>query len=899
MKLTKNLIRSLILEQMDTVLQEMAAPEVISHLDDVMELPKSALPFQNIFGDKYRLLGSYKSDDPKAPFNQFEAFVKRTGWRLDPEDIGYVIRELKTSFIGKPIDGLQYRTKTLRLSVTKYFVELLRYIDNMPEVMKGYATSSTFRHEYLKEKYKHSGRGFKREYLEDSNVLNLMRKEASLANSIQKFIPDDTQSIMRVFSSMNRIRWDEDKYTMSDLNAHFGITKLKEKALAQQKWLVGEKGTGKKNYEIFTGTTYDDYKETLQTTEYVVFSRNPIDVFRMSDHDGMSSCHSLPYSSYKDHKENYDEYNICALAEAHANGMIAYALNPDSFEDIGFVPTQEGLDKFDDEELFYDSDRGVEGLSPVSRLRIRNVAFLEDKQNQAGVISRIAVPEKRIYGDNTPGFVEYVNKAMANIQKETIKDILDKQEDEYIVDFRRFLRVGGSYEDNSIENTVPALFKLATDGAKDLAYQNSVQYSRDLENSLKDVYAGVSIEMAQQVVEDLTQEYGNFNVSFEGVEAEQDWNGEGFYLSGEVTVRYAFADDIQYAKSRDYTNELISEAIGEADNLYFYDDAWFADYSVDFEPSLAGYNNVMRIKFPISRFQGNDDYFPYDTDTWKYAFSEIADKFDSILDPHIDDSLNNYILAHISYHGDIEQIRTNMSNQWAFTRFQQILEEDANWDVEDVDEAEDDNGLGLMKTLGFTVKKEAGASLGLLFGQITDMDWAKIDEDNPKHVEAAQKIGGVLATIISMMQSDGMNIIKASLLDDNFMDSPEKYEAISNICLINDLEMQVDVTIGWGDAVSPERILKAILNDEYLELEIKFYCDGDNWDSADISIIGNMMLGKFDGSGAGGTNNGWHIDADDVLEKMAKANLQEVTQPKENISEFIKREISLLLNKVE
>ena len=889
MKLTKNLIRSLILEQLDTVLQEMAAPEVISHLDDVLELPKSALPFQNIFGDKYRLLGSYYSDDPNAPFNLFEAFIKRTGWRFDPEDIGYLIRELKTSFIGKPQDGLQYRTKTLRLSVTKYFVELLKYIDNMPEVMRGYSTAITFRQKYLKEKFKHAGRGFKKEYLEDSNVLNVMRKEASLANSIQKFIPGDTQNIMRVFQSIRRVRWDEDDYTMSDLNAHFGVGKLKEKALAQQKWLVGEKGTGEKNYEKFTGTKYDEYKKTLQTVEYVVFSRHPIDVFRMSDHEGMASCHSLPYSDYKDHKEQYDQYNICALAEAHANGMIAYALNPDNFEDIDFVPTQEGLDKFDDEELFYDKDRGIEGLTPVSRLRIRNVAFLEDKRNQAGVISRIAVPEKRSYGDETPGFVEFVNKTMANIQKETINDILDKQTDSSGVDFRRFLRVGGSYEDNSIENTVPALFMAAT--GKELFYQNSVQYSKDLENSLRDQYAGATLENAVERVEALAQEYGNFNVSFEGVTAEEDWTNEGFFLTGQVIVRYAFTDDIQYSKSSDHTRDLISEAVDEADNIYFYDDAWFTDYDVGFEDRAAGYSNVMRIVFDISNFQGNDEYYPYDIDTWMYAFSDIADKFNSILDPHVDDSLNNYILAHISYHGEIDKIRTHMSSQWAFTKFQGVLEEDGNWDIEDVDEVEDENGLGLYRTAGFTVTKEVGASLGLLFGQITGVDWDKIDEENPKHVEAAQKIGGVVSTIVSMMQSDGMNIIKASLLDDSFMDSPENYETTSRISLINELDMQVTPTIGWGDAVSPERIIKAILKDEYLELEIKFYCDGDEWTSADIAIIGNMMLGKLN------DNNGWHIDSDDVLEKMAKADLQAITQPKENISEFIKREIKLLLNK--
>ena len=66
--------------------------------------------------------------------------------------------------------------------------------------------------------------------------------------------------------------------------------------------------------------------------------------------------------------QKFDQYNICALAEAYANGMIAYTVPASEFEENDIEPTQEDLDEYEDDELFYDDERGEGALEPTSRI---------------------------------------------------------------------------------------------------------------------------------------------------------------------------------------------------------------------------------------------------------------------------------------------------------------------------------------------------------------------------------------------------------------------------------------------------------------------------------------------------------------------------------------------------
>ena len=478
MNLTKDFLRSLILEEMEKQLNE-ATEEEIGYLNDLLEVPLSALPFHDIFGDRYRILSSFKSDNPDNPLLVFERFLERTGWRFNPDNMGEVVKSINSFYIANPEDGLQQRTKEEKLSLIKWINDLVEYLDKLPETMTQHEKNKSDIEEYAKNVFKNKNKvllkhgTYSKERLKDKNYLNLVRKSFSLQKSIMKFIPPDQS--MRIFADMSKVRWNRGEETANDIEDFFKISSIKQQAGLNQQWLMGNAGgTTVKNYEFLAGKNLDEYKASLGEDEYVVFSRHPIDVFRMSDHEGLQSCHTLPSSRDKlgasPEQPIWDQYNICALAEAHANGMIAYALNPDEFEE---PPTQELLDRYEDGELFLDDERGIDGFKPVSRIRIKNVAFLEDKGDYSNIKTRIAVPDYKTYGDTIPGFKRHVSKVLARAQKSKIEDIVDSFQGD--IDRRRFLRVGGSYQDQSMNAMLPDFFSEVLE-RDDIEYTETVQY---------------------------------------------------------------------------------------------------------------------------------------------------------------------------------------------------------------------------------------------------------------------------------------------------------------------------------------------------------------------------------------------------------------------------------------
>jgi len=892
MKLSKEMLRSLILEEMKTVIQEATTYE-IGYLNDVLEIPKSELPFSNIFGDRYRILGSFKSDNPGSPFNLFESFVKRTGWALDKDDISQVVSHVRSLFVGSPDAGVQVRTKELRISLVKYFQDLIKYLDDIPEIMKRYSQLVEKLRIYSKEKFGGDGRGWKKEYFKDKEFLKMTREKLSLEGFIQKFVPDKGATYMNMYSSLSRIDWDGD-YLKAVENS-FSLIGLKKQALKQQKWLIGEKGTGNKNYELFSGVSYDEYKATLSETEYVVFSRHPIDVFRMADHEGLGSCHTIPSSRdelYSSMEDIWDKYNICALTEAHANGMIAYVLNPDSFDDLSnddgsFEPTQDGLDKFEDRELFSDKERDVQGIKPYVRLRIKNLAYLVNKGDHSEVLTRVAIPEQISYGDDIPGFLEYVNKMLADVQKDRIADI-NENSGEDPIDLSRFLRVGGSYQDNNVEGSLIDIFNLAAD--KDLEFDGYTQYSDDLEQSLKETYIGGDpVEEAKAKLTELIGKYNTRSVNFDNLKVSQEWDGGGLFMGGKIFIIWKYEDEIVRFSDEHRVRSKIEEAVDQGRETYFYDQDWFDAPVVMFGKDLGGSKNTMIIQFSINNFSEEhaEGYYPYDPYSWDEALSTISEHIDSIMDPYEPDSFNNYIKHYISFHYP-HTVTTDVSGEYAVTRFESALEEDKNWGIDDIRKHEE-NPLGITMISSFTAKFEDGASLGSTFANLTGDDY---DEEYPDGVERARKMSVAIATLISLLESKEMSVLKASLINDAFIANPQLYNHLSVATSINTLRMQVEASIGSSaGSISPEQVFKGIVDDDELNLSITISISDGYWTLADEDVVGLMMMGNF------GRNNGWQIDADQVLEKLIGSDLVRLTQqkPKEDLKEFIRKQTRLLL----
>lgn len=155
-----------------------------------------------------------------------------------------------------------------------------------------------------------------------------------------------------------------------------------------------------------------DKLKNNETGASIVISRSPIDLVRMSDHDNISSCHSPGGSFFK-----------CAKQEARTGGAVAYVVKN---SDIKNVDIQKP-------ELFKDKQRGVDGIVPLERLRLRR--FTDGSVD-------LLIPELRTYGTKNIGFYSQV-KNWAQGQQKDIIDTLDIEKDYDSFDLK-----GGSYQDN-------------------------------------------------------------------------------------------------------------------------------------------------------------------------------------------------------------------------------------------------------------------------------------------------------------------------------------------------------------------------------------------------------------------------------------------------------------------
>ncbi len=151
---------------------------------------------------------------------------------------------------------------------------------------------------------------------------------------------------------------------------------------------------------VFEWVKFDPNSQAggIESKYSIILSRAPVDVLRMSDHQGIDSCHSQP-----DHYGT-GGYFYCAIAEAQNEGGIAYVVNTEDLE---------GLD-LNNPEIFEDDEREISGIEPISRVRIRSVK--NKKEN-----SIYAVPETRVYGEYLPDLPEVVRDF-----------VIDKQESLYI-----------------------------------------------------------------------------------------------------------------------------------------------------------------------------------------------------------------------------------------------------------------------------------------------------------------------------------------------------------------------------------------------------------------------------------------------------------------------------------
>lgn len=204
----------------------------------------------------------------------------------------------------------------------------------------------------------------------------------------------------------------------------------------------------------------------------IVLSRSPIDVLRMSDMGNITSCHSQG-----------DSYFKCAVQEAKTGGPIAYLVNTNELE----KELDNNKDGFENGEFFEDRERGVDGLVPLSRLRIRKYKNFETEEE-------IAVPEGRTYGTRKAGFYDTVKDFLKNSQQIDEKELYKEFKN------KNLILTGGSYTDTSDSE----LFNKFFDSDE---FYGSLRHEENEEDS-------GTIDRAEQLEEELEEFHLRYNDMF-------------------------------------------------------------------------------------------------------------------------------------------------------------------------------------------------------------------------------------------------------------------------------------------------------------------------------------------------------------------------------------------------
>jgi hypothetical protein len=296
----------------------------------------------------------------------------------------------------------------------------------------------------------------------------------------------------------------------------------------------------------------------------------------MSDFTKITSCHSPP--SRKRESGGFDDYNICALAEAYANGMIAYTVAASEFEDNNIDPTQEGLDEYEDDELFYDDERGEGVLEPTSRLRIRRTTYTNP---DTGDVTSLAVPDSREYGKVVGGFKEYVRDYIADIQESLIQKVfqssVDGEEDgTFLINLENFERFGGSYEDSgaAVRQNIPLMFAsaLSMQPVK-LDSIGYLKYDRDLERELKTETEslGANLEELQLEADDAAARASRANRWKWTVSMDEDYDGSVFVSEVILKVYAILPEDINVGDNFREINSAFEDYIDQFSLPYIND----------------------------------------------------------------------------------------------------------------------------------------------------------------------------------------------------------------------------------------------------------------------------------------------------------------------------------------
>ena len=530
--------------------------EELDHISPILhDLKPKDLPFGNMFGDKTRLIQPMMTKDENI--KTLKELLEKSGYVPD-----FTTGKATYYTVTFPPTRADERPTTLILTTAQH--NLLNKKEGESE-----------------EKYQERAKRIRKREVSIGKLLQKGSRLFDAAKKTQSEYEDERSKKASALAHKDFSRLtDVFPGMMEERDYGYPINWFKKLS----EWWNKKSTFYRENPEAAEKGTTDDYS--------IVYSRHPIDVLRMSDHDNIESCHS-PRS-----RGGPGEYYKCAVAEAHGHGAIAYVIKNEDLQNLVEEEEVEDiqglLDLYDneDKELFYDRERPDKSgdIEPVSRVRLR-------QYGHPGLGIRLMVPEKRIYGsDRHPSFLKQVVDWAKENQKDVIDKVLnskgveDPSKSAFKTDHRLqktkmnlggWERYGGSYQDTQDPEMFQYFFDLEKYGT-----MGRVKHDDTTEDSLE-LYGGIIAEWQHEVnMIEQRSNRGYYSAEIEGqVRQQDDLDGLGIDVTATFFVRipkseFLFSDSLQETggeaikniyQQLNYSTHGISRESDWADSYITYD----------------------------------------------------------------------------------------------------------------------------------------------------------------------------------------------------------------------------------------------------------------------------------------------------------------------------------------
>ena len=304
-----------------------------------------------------------------------------------------------------------------------------------------------------------------------------------------------------------------------------------------------------------------DFERSSVQKPVIIISRHPIDVARMSDFSMTRSCHTEGRSHFQ-----------CALAESKGHGMVAYLVKREDWEKWNLE------ERLQAEEVFGDPEIGLEGPSPIGRVRLRKLYSQEFDDE-------FAVVEDRVYGVDMPDFLPTVRKWARDGQKDSWQNEEGELEIDALSD-TDWILVGGDYLDTQIDEQLELMFQ-GTEYEEAAEAFSSMTYRHE---DYFDEAGDTAYAEAEQRLERMEQEYGNRaqDISI-GVDIEEGWDDMPFVASCSMNATFEFdlpeewSEDPRAIEIPNYNDswQMIREVKREIENII--DDVTYQPENLEIE----------------------------------------------------------------------------------------------------------------------------------------------------------------------------------------------------------------------------------------------------------------------------------------------------------------------------